>query len=528
MVSLLLNIEENVCHSVSNHAEKKDKDQSYFEQLEENSKRQHLDQTSQFHQKKIGVVKASYEVSLLVAQNMKAHTIAESLVLPAAKTLVRNLIGDEAAAKLDNVSLSNDTVKRRTQEMSGDIADQVMAGVKDSKFGFAIQLDELTDVAKCSQLLVYVRFIQNNTVKTELMLNQELAATTKGKDVFSVLADFFKENELDWSKLDARQMVLQPCLCKNLDSNICKRCCSKRAFVHCFVHRFAFCTKVLPAELMSCLNKIIKIVNFIKTSALNSRLFARLCEDVSSAHKCLLFHMEVRWLSRGYMTGRVFKLRHELLTFFKEKNHEFKDDFENDNFISQMAYLSDIFQALNVINLLFQGSNSNITVFISKLEAFTRKLDVWTKNVESKQFGMFQLLTALSVEPNDQLSQEIHDHLKLLRMELLNYFPDLVSCTYAVNPFCIDPALLPVGTGEQEEIIDIQVDDTAKSKLNECSPIDFWLIMGSTYPTSARNAVRQLLIFPSIWECEQGFSALMAIKSKSRNRLSLDMISDAL
>ena len=111
---------------------------------------------------------------------MKSYTIAESLVLPAAKTLVRNLIGDEAAAKLDNVSVSNDTVKRRNKEMSDDIADQVMAGVKDSKFGFAIQLYEPTDATKCSQLLVYV-CIQNNTVKTELMLNQELALQQKGK-----------------------------------------------------------------------------------------------------------------------------------------------------------------------------------------------------------------------------------------------------------------------------------------------------------------------------------------------------------
>ena len=163
----------------SNHAEKKNKHQSYFERLGENAKRQRLDKTGQFHQKKDGVVKASYEVSLLVTQNMKAHTIAESLVLPAAKTLIRNVIGDKAAAKLDSVSLSNDTLKRRIQEMSGDIAEQVIAGVKDSKVGFAIQIDESADVAKCSQLLVYVRFIQNNTVKTELMLSQELAATTK-------------------------------------------------------------------------------------------------------------------------------------------------------------------------------------------------------------------------------------------------------------------------------------------------------------------------------------------------------------
>ena len=220
--------------------------------------------------------------------------------------------------------------------------------------------------------------------------------------MFNVLADFFKENELDWSKLIGCTTDGAPAMLgrKFGFQTYVKDAAANATFVYCFIHRFALCTKVLPAELMSCLNKIIKIVNFIKTSALNSRLFSRLCEDVSSAHKCLLFHTEVRWLSRGNMTQRVFELRHELWTFFKEKNHEFKDDFENDNFISRMAYLSDIFQTLNVINLSFQGSNSNIAVFISKLEAFTRKLNVWTKNVESKLFGMFQHLTILSVEPN--------------------------------------------------------------------------------------------------------------------------------
>ena len=82
--------------------------------------------------------------------------IAELLILPAAKILVRNLIGEESLAKLDSVSLSNNTVKRRIEEMSVDIADQVIAGVKDSKFGFALQLDESTDVTNCCQLLVYV------------------------------------------------------------------------------------------------------------------------------------------------------------------------------------------------------------------------------------------------------------------------------------------------------------------------------------------------------------------------------------
>ena len=161
------------------------------------------------------------------------------------------------------------------------------------------------------------------------------------------------------------------------------------------------------------------------------------------------------------MIKRVFKLRHELFTFFKEKNHEFKDDLENDEFISRLAYLSDIFQTLTLINLSFQGSNSNIAVSISKLKAFIPKLYVWTKNVKSKQFGIFQLFTALSVDPNDKLPQEIENHLKLLRTKLMHYFPDVVSCTYAVNPFCTNPVLLPLGTGEQEEIIAIRVDDSS-------------------------------------------------------------------
>jgi len=85
-----------------------------------------------------GILKASYEVSLLVAQNMKAHTIAESLVLTAAKLLVRDLIGEKDVAKLDSVSLSNDTAKRRIREMSVDIADPGTEEIKASKFGFAI------------------------------------------------------------------------------------------------------------------------------------------------------------------------------------------------------------------------------------------------------------------------------------------------------------------------------------------------------------------------------------------------------
>jgi len=65
-------------HLDSNHYNKKDRGESYFQRLGENVKRQRLDRTGSIYQRKKGVVKASYEVALLVAKNMKARTIGVS------------------------------------------------------------------------------------------------------------------------------------------------------------------------------------------------------------------------------------------------------------------------------------------------------------------------------------------------------------------------------------------------------------------------------------------------------------------
>ena len=78
------------------------------------------------------------------------------------------------------------------------------------------------------------------------------------------------------------------------------------------------------------------------------------------------------------------------------------------------------------------------------------------KNVENKGYGRFKFLSDLEVEISDDFSREIIQHLSLLTVELLHYFPDATSCAYITDPFSIDPADLPVGTGKQEELIDMQ------------------------------------------------------------------------
>ena len=84
------------------HAVKKDRDLSCFLRLSENVKRQRLDKNGQIYQKGAEIVKASYQVALLVAKNTKAHTIAESLVTPAPKILVRHANVEKAVSKCES------------------------------------------------------------------------------------------------------------------------------------------------------------------------------------------------------------------------------------------------------------------------------------------------------------------------------------------------------------------------------------------------------------------------------------------
>ena len=240
-------------HLHTNHPDKKDRNESYFQRLGENAKRQRLDKTGTIYQRKKGIVKASYEVVLLIAKNMKAHTIGETFIMPAAKMLAKHLIGEEAAAKLESVFLSNNTVKNRIEEMPVDIPDQVISGVKDSKYCFSIQLDESTDVTNNAQLLVYVRYAQDNSIKTELLMSKELS-TTKGKDIFEALDNFFKLNKLDWGRLIGWTTDGAPSMLghKSGFKAHVTAVAPNVTFVHCFIHRFAFCAKVLPQNMLSC------------------------------------------------------------------------------------------------------------------------------------------------------------------------------------------------------------------------------------------------------------------------------------
>ena len=71
--------------------------------------------------------------------------------------------------------------------------------------------------------------------------------------------------------------------------------------------RYALASKTLPIELLEALQVCINTVNFINRS-LNQRLFKFLCADLEASQTVVLFHTEVRWLSRGNIINHLLEL----------------------------------------------------------------------------------------------------------------------------------------------------------------------------------------------------------------------------
>ena len=95
--------------------------------------------------------------------------------------------------------------------------------------------------------------------------------------------DFFTEN-LDGAKLgcvctDGASAVLRVrsgflALDKQKNPNVIE--------MHCIIHREALASRTIPQSLKKTLNCAIKVVNYIKASALNTRVFGKLCQDMGA------------------------------------------------------------------------------------------------------------------------------------------------------------------------------------------------------------------------------------------------------
>ena len=66
-------------------------------------------------------LKASYNISLLIAKAGKPHTIGEELILPAVKVVIKTVLHKSPEQVIESISLSDNSVQRRVDKMAENV-----------------------------------------------------------------------------------------------------------------------------------------------------------------------------------------------------------------------------------------------------------------------------------------------------------------------------------------------------------------------------------------------------------------------
>ncbi|KRY26810.1 Zinc finger BED domain-containing protein 5 [Trichinella spiralis] len=429
---------------------------------------------------------ASYLISLRIAQSGQPHTIGESLVLPSIKDAVGVMFGDTYLKKIELIPLSNDT------------------------------LDESTDIQGLFQLIVFILFVWNSEPHEDILFCEPIIRGTS-EEIYETLDAYVKSKELDWRN------------CVGICTDGARAMCGKNSGVvtrvlkqspnatwtHCSIHREALVSKTISEDLKNVLNTAVKIINLIKSKPLESRLFEKLCEEMGSSHKSLLFHSEVRWLSRGKVLTRLVELREEVAVFLKGQS-DYSKVLQDEKFVLKLTYLADIFSKLNELNL-----------YLQRMDA----ADIFSVHdkIRDRNYCCFETLATFIVEKEATLDEDLISmivvHLDSLKESFDYYFSEEMKfCDkniWIVNPFQSDVVSTGISTKADEELIDLSEDSSFKMSFDRKRLIQFWLSVENTYPTLSTAALKVLLPFTTSYMCEIRFSAMIGIKTKLRNKLQI-------
>jgi len=349
-----------------------------------------------------------------------------------------------------------------------------------------------------------------------------MKGTTTGKDVFDEVKRVLAKFGLPEDKLCGLTTDGAPSMTGKYNGFIALMLKSVTHDIishHCILHQEQLCAKVL--DMKDVMEKVVSTVNFIRSRGLNHRQFQAFLQEVASDLSDMIYFSQVRWLSRAATLSRFWSLREEIKTFLSSKGKEI--DFLNDNvWLNDLAFLVDITKLLADLNVKLQGKDQLANKMYEQVLAFSQKLQLLQKQMSLKEVVHFPtLLTRPTQTVNHAKYSEV---LARLLDEFTNRFKDFQAHYNDMKlfgePFGADPA--NVTETLQMEIIDIQNDSHMKRAFQEHDLLTFYrnYVSPETFPNLSILALRYSALFGSTYCCEQLFSKMTNIKTKSRSVLT--------
>ena len=179
--------------------------------------------------------------------------------------------------------------------------------------------------------------------------------------------------------------------------------------------------------------------------------------EIEASYGDVLCFTEVRWLSRGNVLKRFFELRAEVKRFMEDGRLDVPE-LDGPHWIMDLAFLVDITQQLNTLNLDLQGAGQLITTAYESVKALSTRLRLWKTQLSAKKLCHFDACRSLVEEGTTFSGDDYVSAIENLQQEFDVRFADFKTHhdTFQLfaDPFSAD--VESVSSMLQIELIDLK------------------------------------------------------------------------
>ena len=147
-------------------------------------------------------MKASYNISLLIAKKGQSHTIGEKLIIPPVREVIETVMKEDSSSVLKCLTLSNSTVQRHIDEMALDVEKTIISELGGSKL--EIPLEELT-FSTDNIPMAYVRSCSASVkcIVDEFLAVKYFKLDSKCETISKTLQEYFQFHDIPLTNITA-------------------------------------------------------------------------------------------------------------------------------------------------------------------------------------------------------------------------------------------------------------------------------------------------------------------------------------
>ena len=448
--------------------------------------------------------------------------------------------------KIRDIPLSASTATRRVTSCIQDIDYQMSTNLNNAT-AISLAVDESTDIGDTAQCCIFVRAIDKSGNLTDDLLDLvPLIDRTRGSDVLDAVLRSCERFNIPMDRIYSLATDGAPAMvgCRSGFVTLFKELQQTRDDIityHCIIHQQSLASMhgMSTESMANVMESVVAVVNYIRSNALNHRTFKKLLNEYESYYDDLVYHSEVRWLSKGEVLRHFYHTISAIIEFLESQLHlpdymkAIANELRNKQWIEKLVFLTDITTLVNNFNKQLQGKDMTICDLYIATKSFINKLKLLERHLQQENPNVmhFERLQNLGWKVGKQGIAMFCGILHSMQNEFTSRFKDFESnkalFMFTSNPFLFDteelkdcsPYIHEGNLAEAElQLIDLQCNEILKRTHQSVSTQQFWQEVHQ--PVLKQVAFVVLSMFGSSYSCEQTFSTLTYVKNRYRARLT--------